>query len=161
MKAAILATFSNLEIAHRLMLQLKGQLEVTLYYKRGDEYLKQNKYGNTFIYNYRKIEMFKDIRKEKFNQIILVELPGARIKILPYFLLLALFSQAEDKSVYLRDGTYVALTPAFLIGPALQLAGVYLRSLAVLPIVITNLLFLILLCTTVDFLISVRSRVKP
>ena len=118
----------------------------------------QNKYYNGTLLN---IEMVKDIRRENFNHIVVAELPQTNIKIHPYWILDAFFSNAREKSLLHQDGTCTPITFGLLARSTASLAGSYLRLLIFLPVIISNLLLLTLLSSAVDFWLFLKPKRLP
>jgi len=160
LKTAILASPVNIDIARQFMKGSDESEQFTLYYKRGDTYFKQGKDFERKIYNYQKIEMIKDIRREEYKHIILVELPGTNIKLLPYFVILVLFSKAEKISVLLQNGTRVPLTFCLLGRSALHIAVNVIRFFVILPMMVVNLALVIVFSSIVDLIVLIKSKVR-
>jgi hypothetical protein len=132
-------------------------LDVTLYFKRGNVCQKESDGIDKTFYNHFKMELIKDIRMERFDHFMLIELPQTLIKLLPYYVLVALWSHAAQKSVLLEDGSCIPMTPKFLIHITSKLVTCFLKLVVVLPLVIVNLGVLIFLSVIVDLLILLGS----
>ena len=102
--------------------------------------------------------MLKDIRAERFDHFILVELSHGRSKVLPYYALLAVLSRAPRKSVLLQDGKFVPITAKIFIQLARELILFSVKFFAMLPLLVVNLMILLCVAIGVDLFESIRSR---
>lgn len=158
MKAALLATPLNIDIARAFLAKAGNAEEYTVYFKRGNVCQKRHKESQKLIYNDYKIAIIRDIKAEDFDHFILVELPHGYIKLLPYYVLVALLSRSPKKLVLHGDGTVSTMTYRFLIKLAFKMMGFLFKLLLLLPLAIINLFLVLVMSSLVDLGVLLESK---
>jgi len=150
MKTAILTTSANIGIARKFLANWQNHGDTSLYFKRGNVCHKQCGGQNTVIFNRFKWEILRDVLRERFDNLILVELPGSPVKLLPYFAIVALASGASHRSLLFVDGSCTPLTRKDLISCLVKFFLFLLKFAAIWPLMVANLLLVVFSSVIVD-----------
>lgn len=156
----MLFTPAGVDVVHEFQGRFRDGRNLVLYFKRGNVCIKQVDGCQETIENRFKIEIIRDVWKERFSQILFVAFPQSTVRIAPYFLALAVVTNAGQKSVLRHDGTCVPLTKGLWIRLVGRLASSFLRLGMVLPVVLVNVTVVLLLCCLIDLHIFMKSRLR-
>lgn len=161
LKVALVSTPANFEIAQRLMDGNRYGPTVTHYFKRGGVCQKRtsesSRGGHVLL---SRLAMLKDIRAERFEQIVVVELPHGRTNVLPFYALVAVLSKAQGKFVVGEDGQHSPITVRSVIELIFSYSGMFLLYLFLVPFLVANFVLLLAGSLVVDALLALRSRTR-
>ena len=104
--------------------------------------------------------MLRDIRDERFDEILVVELPHGRANMLPFYALVAILSKAPGKYVVDADGGRTTITVASVARLIVTYSAMFLCYLLLVPLAIMNLGFLLAGALVVDGIVALRSKLR-
>lgn len=157
LKVALVSTPGNLAIAQRLIDGNHYGPTVTHYFKRGG--ICQKRTGQSSSggkVSLRRLAMIKDIRSERFEQIVVVELPHGRTKVLPFYALVAILSKAPGKFVVYEDGRHSPITARWVGELIISYTGMFLLYFSLVPLLVTNFVLLLAGSLVVDALLALK-----
>ena len=160
LKVALVSTPANFEIAQRLIAGNHYGPTVTHYCKRGGVCQKRTGQSGGKV-SLRRLAMIKDIRSERFERIVVVELPHGRTKVLPFYALVAILSKAPGKFVVGEDGRHSPITVRRVGELVISYTGMFLLYLSLVPLLVANFVLLLAGSLLVDALLAVRSKPRP
>lgn len=159
LKVALVSTPANFDIAQRVIDGALHSSTITHYFKRGGVCQKRNSLGTGAHHvTLSRLAMIKDIRAERFEQVFVVEFPHGRTNVLPFYALVAILSKAPGKFVVGEDGRHTPITVPSVVKLIVAYSGMFLRYIALVPLLLANFVLLIAGSVVVDAILSMKSR---
>lgn len=161
MKVALVSTPGSFDIAHRVTNGALPGATITHYFKRGricQKRTPQSSNAEGSHVTLGRMAMLRDIRDERFDEILVVELPHGRANMLPFYALVAILSKAPGKYVVDADGGRTTITVASVARLIVTYSAMFLCYLLLVPLAIMNLGFLLAGALVVDGIVALRSK---